>query len=497
MHAKELPEKNTGQRRSPAPSSQVAGVVQPAVGTRSPQSLATLQRTAGNAAVARMVEVQRARSDHEEHQHDAGCGHEDTVQRSAADEVSSVVRSGGSRMAPGLQREMETRFGGEDFSDVSLHTGTAARSSSEAVGAEAYTTHTNHIVFRSAVDKKTLAHELEHVRQQRAGAVAGTDNGSGVRISDESDPFEKAAERTARQAMRGGADVQRAVAKGSTAPASAAVQRMPKKKTPKTAPAETSAQAAAPAKSEAEKIIEYFDALDEGFKAKEQNAKEIILENIGIGTAYTTLADVEGDAELSALFHEELGTAEHEPGFQTASVGGGGSSDWAAKAVTNAHADMRIRHPFWGDKTSLHHKIARTQLDDILASADADGPRASPVFIFLDEIRNVLESTAGNKKALHNMPANLEMGPASDTRTGDPGSGTDFNYDSGAMTPRSSELNDALQLTRATPVDWQAVADKLREAQKIQEKEHGGAIISPPVLARWKQRGAKWEKQDT
>lgn len=255
-------------------------------------------------------------------------------------------------MAPGLQREMETRFGGEDFSDVSLHTGTAARSSSEAVGAEAYTTHTNHIVFRSAVDKKTLAHELEHVRQQRAGAVAGTDNGSGVRISDESDPFEKAAERTARQAMRGGADVQRAVAKGSTAPASAAVQRMPKKKTPKTAPAETSAQAAAPAKSEAEKIIEYFDALDEGFKAKEQNAKEIILENIGIGTAYTTLADVEGDAELSALFHEELGTAEHEPGFQTASVGGGGSSDWAAKAVTNAHADMRIRHPFWGDKTS-------------------------------------------------------------------------------------------------------------------------------------------------
>lgn len=65
------------------------------------------------------------------------------------------------------------------------------------------------------------------------------------------------------------------------------------------------------------------------------------------------------------------------------------------------------------------------------------------------------------------------------------------------MTPRSSELNDALQLTRATPVDWQAVADKLREAQRIQEKEHGGAIISPPVLARWKQRGAKWEKQDT
>jgi hypothetical protein len=62
------------------------------------------------------------------------------------------------------------------------------------------------------------------------------------------------------------------------------------------------------------------------------------------------------------------------------------------------------------------------------------------------------------------------------------------------MTPRSSELKDALSLANAATVDWGAVADKLREAQRLHEKEYGGAILSPPALERWKKAGDKWKK---
>jgi hypothetical protein len=48
----------------------------------------------------------------------------------------------------------------------------------------------------SAEGKKTIAHELTHVVQQRSGPVAGRDAGGGIRLSDPSDEFEQAAERS-------------------------------------------------------------------------------------------------------------------------------------------------------------------------------------------------------------------------------------------------------------------------------------------------------------
>lgn len=502
MHSKELPEKNAGRRRVPNPPRQVAAVARPATGALSPQTVAALQRTAGNAAVARMIERHEEHGGREEHRHSAGCGQDHgAVQRRAADEVGSVVQSAGSRLAPSLQQEMEARFEGEDFSDVTVHTGTAARRSAEAVGAEAYTTEVSHIVFRSSIDKKTLAHELEHVRQQRAGTVAGTNDGSGLRISDPSDRFERSAERKAEQVMRGGVDVQRSAAENAagaahrTAGPSAAVQRMPKKRpTRKTTEGQPSTEPPAAEKSEFEKIVEYFEGLSEEFKKKKQNEKEYILERIGVedGSDLFTLDDVVDNDDMLSDFSMEMETAQHASGFGGT---GGGKSDWAASAVTSAHAEMRKDHPHWGDDTTLHHKISRSELDGVLAQAEKDKANAKPLFEFLDGIRAVLGSTAADKKALHNMPSNLEMGPSSDTRRGDPGSGTDFNYvPSGAMTPRSSELKDALALANRAPVDWEAVAEKLREAQRLHEKEYGGAILSPPVLERWEKIGAKWKK---
>ncbi|WP_408055332.1 eCIS core domain-containing protein [Streptomyces paludis] len=75
----------------------------------------------------------------------------------------------------------------------------------------------SHVVIgRGGGDKHTLAHELTHVIQQRQGPVAGTDNGSGLRVSDPSDRFEREAEANAQRVMRGPAPTLGTDAGGAT-----------------------------------------------------------------------------------------------------------------------------------------------------------------------------------------------------------------------------------------------------------------------------------------
>ncbi|MFD7713610.1 DUF4157 domain-containing protein [Streptomyces sp. NPDC059785] len=173
-----------------------------AVASRSPQAILALQRAAGNAAVAGLAAQ-------EQHVHDAGCGHQQSVQRSSVDQV---VRSSGSPLAAPVRQDMEARLGA-DFSDVRLHTDTVAQRSAAEVGARAYTSGNHVVIGAGGGDQHTLAHELTHVIQQRKGPVAGTDHGNGVRISDPSDRFEREAEATAQRVMSGPAPaVQRAPA---------------------------------------------------------------------------------------------------------------------------------------------------------------------------------------------------------------------------------------------------------------------------------------------
>ncbi|WP_234425900.1 eCIS core domain-containing protein [Streptomyces kebangsaanensis] len=122
-------------------------------------------------------------------------------EQSAMTKVEAVTRAAGSPLRADVQHAMEQAFGGEDFSDVRVH---VDRGSAEAVGAKAYTTKTNHIVFRSAadMDAHTVRHELQHVRQQRAGGVP-----SGV--SHPEDALERDAESTATRLGHGAPDVQR------------------------------------------------------------------------------------------------------------------------------------------------------------------------------------------------------------------------------------------------------------------------------------------------
>lgn len=142
-------------------------------------SILHLQRTAGNQGVVQML-----------------AGEEPSP-------VLDVLGSGrGARLDDGTRSTMESAFG-TSFDGVRVHTDQGASRSAESVGANAYTVGSD-IVFRngqfdpgSATGQRTLAHELAHVVQQSAGPVDGSDAPGGIRLSDPSDRFERAADQTA------------------------------------------------------------------------------------------------------------------------------------------------------------------------------------------------------------------------------------------------------------------------------------------------------------
>jgi hypothetical protein len=138
---------------------------------RSPASIAALQRRVGNAAVTRML-------------------------------AGDVLRSPGRPLDESTRTEMQARLGA-DFSSVRVHSGPLARRSATQLGARAYTAGEHVVIGPGGADRHTLAHELTHVVQQRAGQVDGTDNGAGYRVSDPADRFEVAAERNARRVLSG------------------------------------------------------------------------------------------------------------------------------------------------------------------------------------------------------------------------------------------------------------------------------------------------------
>ncbi|MFB6528942.1 DUF4157 domain-containing protein [Streptomyces sp. NPDC056399] len=184
--------------------------------------LTALQSVAGNAAVVQMLHRAGHGWVHEQHQHGAGCGHQQAVQRSA---VHDVLRAPGRPLNEATRTDMESRLGA-DFSDVRIHDDAAARASAGEVGAHAYTSGSHVVIGDGGADKHTLAHELTHVIQQRQGPVAGTDNGGGLKVSDPGDRFEREAEANARRAMAS-SPVQRDAVEGAeaarTAEASATV----------------------------------------------------------------------------------------------------------------------------------------------------------------------------------------------------------------------------------------------------------------------------------
>lgn len=172
-----------------------------------PAGMLGLQRAVGNAGVGAVVEEGAS--------------------------VQDVVSSGGgSPLNTEVRADMEGRLG-HDFSDVRVHTDSAAHASAKSVNAQAYTVGSNIVFQRDKYDpssdsgKHMLAHELTHVVQQRSGPVEGTDTGGGVKVSDPSDRFEREAVANADRAMSApAAPVQRCEDHGTHADhGEAAVQR--------------------------------------------------------------------------------------------------------------------------------------------------------------------------------------------------------------------------------------------------------------------------------
>lgn len=217
MHDHEKAGSHTGTGNSRIPARR------PASASPAQHGLLGLQAAAGNAAVVQMLRGADHPWAQEQHEHGAGCGHQEIatspapVQRSA---VRDVLRSAGKPLDEPVRQEMEARLDA-DFSDVRVHDDNAARASATEVGARAYTSGSHVVIGADGGDKHTLAHELTHVIQQRQGPVAGTDMGNGLRVSDASDKFERAAEVNAQRVMQAPLDVQRAV-EPRTAPAAGA-----------------------------------------------------------------------------------------------------------------------------------------------------------------------------------------------------------------------------------------------------------------------------------
>lgn len=185
-----------GPRRSvPAPASVAVQRVLSSGGQVTPRQTLALQRMAGNTAV-----VQRLANgnDQEQHQHSGQCGHTPAVQRST---VPDVVNSPGQPFDGPLRTEMESRFGA-DLSHLRVHTDAAAQRSATEIQAEAYTSG-NHMVFTPSGIRKPMvvAHEIAHTFDQARGAVPGTDQGNGLKLSSPDDSGERSAEAKAREVM--------------------------------------------------------------------------------------------------------------------------------------------------------------------------------------------------------------------------------------------------------------------------------------------------------
>ncbi|MEU1269186.1 DUF4157 domain-containing protein [Streptomyces sp. NPDC005799] len=188
-------ENRSSADRTPAPARSAAPL----------PPLLALQRAAGNAAVTRAIQEAR-------HEHGPDCGHTAEVQRDASGEpavqrrssVFEATSSPGSPLEPRIQAKAEQAYG-MSFAHVRVHSGTVAQRSALEYGARAYTSGSDIVVGAQGIDDETLFHEIDHVHQQSSGPVAGTDDGSGARVSDPGDPFERRAAANGRRMAQGAA----------------------------------------------------------------------------------------------------------------------------------------------------------------------------------------------------------------------------------------------------------------------------------------------------
>lgn len=185
------PGKATDAAKPRRSASRTASTVASTPGTTA-AAMHELQRTVGNAAVARVLQ-------REAHQHTADCGHGQSASSASSvaqiqrDAVRDVLGSRGRTLPEPVQREAEGRLGVPQgsFRSVEIHDSSRDKEVARTLGAVAFTSRRK--IVGDVSRKKTLLHELIHVGQQARGPVPGTDTGNGLKVSDENDPKEKEA----------------------------------------------------------------------------------------------------------------------------------------------------------------------------------------------------------------------------------------------------------------------------------------------------------------
>ena len=181
---------------------------------------------------------------------------------------------------------------------------------------------------------------------------------------------------------------------------------------------------------------------------------------------------------------------------------GGGSGEWASKAV-RASAKQHVAAAktgekgaelFKGDKYTIHHKISRSNLRSLYAQMTdpTNAKAAAPLEQALDTIGQDVGAKS-RMKILLNMPANLEVGPSTERRTDDPGSGFDPNV---PLSPRSGRLAAADSEISSSSPDFGKLAKIFLDAHHTHLGMAKGEVLTPPQLDQWKKaKGDKYKRQ--
>jgi hypothetical protein len=162
--------------------------------------LLDLQRTVGNAHVARMLAQRAATPEEEEEQPGAIQAMPEVGMAGGpvSDELAGRInssRGGGSALESGLRANMEQQLGAS-FEDVRVHTGAESHQLNRSISAQAFTTGSDIFLGAgaSAADHSLMAHELTHVVQQRSMPASGP-----MTVGPAGDTYEQQADAVAAQ----------------------------------------------------------------------------------------------------------------------------------------------------------------------------------------------------------------------------------------------------------------------------------------------------------
>ena len=204
-----MPKSPSPEDRARASAQRPRAAEQAHPGADTPQHpLLDLQRTVGNANVARLLAQRAAMPEEEEEQ--TGKIQALPEVGLAGGPVSDVLasrinasRGGGSSLGDDLRGNMEQQFG-TSFEDVRVHTGAESHQLNRSISAQAFTTGSDIFLGAgaSATDQRLMAHELTHVVQQRSMPTSGA-----MTVGPAGDSYEQQADTVAAQVAASGASV--------------------------------------------------------------------------------------------------------------------------------------------------------------------------------------------------------------------------------------------------------------------------------------------------